>query len=129
MFIFFGVAVISVSVSSFLFFSRSIFGAGSNYTSDEKLLQISQRVSYTVALFLFPLSLSFLGGIPLAVYIGKNLPTYQKKIAEEECVDESGNIFVIASYEPVFVKGKHNLIAIPTNNGVYGITKRVYQKK
>lgn len=70
--------------------------------------------------------LSFSGGLYLALQLGKNFPTFQRKVAEEECApDEMGRVFVIATYEPVFMNKKHNMIAIPTNKR----TKKVYQKK
>lgn len=86
---------------------------------------------FPIILFALTVGVAFLGGVFLAIQIGKNLPTYQKKIGEVEYIttDDSEDVFVVTSYELTFVNGKHFLIGIPSVNGGYGITKKITKKK
>lgn len=85
------------------------------------------RYIFLVFLSILISTCGLVGGVYLAIHLGKSFPTYQKKIGEVEyTTNDGGETFIIESYEPSFVYWIHNLVGIPSSvNGAYEITKKV----
>ncbi len=116
---FLGLFIVSITVSSLLFYPHTAFAT--KKTNGASAL-------FTLLFMLSPIIVSVGLGEYLSRRIGENFPTYHQKLNQEDVISDDGCIFVIETYKPTFKNWKYYLIAMSSNNGVRGISKRIFLK-